>query len=63
MSTSTNMHSKTEWTAELKLRGVHIWVTVEDGEGSDITFFFRDADQAERVAAAFNHRPTENGEN
>ncbi len=62
MSCTNNMHSKTGWTAEYKQRGVHIWVTVEDGEGSDITFFFRDADQAERVAAAFNHRPTENGD-
>lgn len=56
MSSSVNMHAKTEWTAEFKQRGITIWVTVEDGEDNDCTFFFRDADQAERVAAAFNYR-------
>ncbi len=56
MSTSTNMHSKTEWSAKSHKVLRIIWVTIEDGEGSDVTFFFRDADLAERVAAAFNHR-------
>lgn len=63
MSTTNNMHSEDGWAAEFHQRGIHIWVTVTDGEGNDITFFFKDGDQADRVADAFNYRaPTDSGE-
>ncbi len=62
MSVSLNLHAKAGWSAKSSQVYSTIWVTIEDGEGSDVTFFFTDADLAERVAAAFNHRPTENGE-
>jgi len=53
------MHSSKEgFTAWSKQSGTTIWVTVEDGEGNDTSFFFEDVDLAERVAAAFNHRAT-----
>ena len=54
MSTTTNLHSKEGWTAKLTLRGKTRWVTIDDGEGNDVTFFFKDGNQAARVAYAFN---------
>lgn len=65
MSISTNMHSEKGFTARSRQRGTTFWVTIIDNEGSeqnDVTFFFNDAVAAARVAAAFNHRDTENGE-
>ena len=58
MATSGSMHSSKGWTAWFKQSGITIWVTVEDGEGNDVAFFFNDVDQAERVASAFNYRAT-----
>ena len=63
MSSSTNMHSKEGWTAKSKQLGTSIWVSVKDGEGNEVTFFFKYAVAADRVAAGFNYKATtENGE-